>query len=146
MRLAILAAALALGGCSTGGSGASSGSLIGRFAPGNGEPGNRASQSIVAAMGEGLVGAAFSPPLGERDRLRALEAEYRALEYGSAGQAVAWKSDKGIPSGEVVAFQPYRVGSQDCRQYTHTVVAGSETRSMRGTACRNEDGSWTPLG
>jgi surface antigen len=139
----MLAAALALGGCAS--SGGSTGSVVGRFAPG-GDSGNRASQSIVAAMGDGLVGAAFASPLAERDRLRALDAEYRALEYSPAGQAVAWKGSCGDPSGEVVAYQPYRVGSQDCRQYTHTVLSGGQSRSLRGTACRNADGSWTPLG
>jgi len=139
----MLGAALALGGCAS--SGGSTGSVIGRFAPG-GDSGNRGSQSIVAAMGEGLVGAAFASPLAENDRLRALEAEYRALEYSPAGQGVAWKSENGDPSGEVVAYQPYRVGSQDCRQYTHTVSSAGQSRSMRGTACRNADGSWTPLG
>jgi surface antigen len=97
-------------------------------------------------MGDGLVGSAFASPLGERDRLRALEAEYRALEHSQAGQPVAWKSTGGDPSGEVTAYQPYRVGSQDCRQYTHTVRSTGQSRSLRGTACRNKDGSWTPLG
>lgn len=143
-RLAVLAAALALGGCASGGT--ATGSVIGRFAPGGAETGNRASQSIVAAMGDGLVGGAFVSPLGEKDRLRALEAEYRALEYAPAGQPVAWRSDRGDPSGEVIAYQPYRVGSQDCRQYTHAVSSAGQSRSLRGTACRNADGSWTPLG
>lgn len=142
--MTVLAAALALGGCASGGN--STSSVIGRFAPGGDESANRASQSIVAAMGEGLVGAAFASPLGERDRLLALEAEYRALEYSQAGQAVAWESNNGDLSGEVVASQPYRVGSQDCRQYTHTVSSAGQSRSLRGAACRNEDGSWTPLG
>ncbi len=48
-------------------------------------------------------------------------------------------------SAEVIAAQPYRVGSQDCRQYKHTVITGAEQKTGRGTACRNPDGSWTPL-
>jgi surface antigen len=143
MQLMVLAAALALGGCAS--TAGSTGSVIGRFAPGGSETGNRA-QAILAAMGDGLVGGAFASPLAERDRLKALEAEYKALEYSPAGQAVAWKGESGDPSGEVTAYQPYRVGSQDCRQYTHSVISAGQSRSMRGTACRNEDGSWTPLG
>mgnify|MGYP001144875578 CR=1 FL=1 len=77
------------------------------------------------------------------DRRKALEAEYRALEYGQGGQAVAWKGES--QSGEVVAAQPYRVGSQDCRQYSQTVFTGGTPLVARGTACRNPDGSWTPL-
>ena len=35
--------------------------------------------------------------------------------------------------------QPYRVGSQDCRQYTHTVTIDGARQTARGTACRNPD-------
>jgi surface antigen len=100
---------------------------------------------IVSAMNGGLVGGSVGSELSNRERRLGLEAEYRALEYTQGGQAVTWKSDRGSSYGEVVASQPYRVGSQDCRQYTHTVYAGGPSTSARGTACRNADGSWTPL-
>ena len=68
----------------------------------------------------------------------------RVLLRGTpAGKAVDWQGSRG--GGSVTAAQPYRVGSQDCRQYTQTVNAGGQSRSARGTACRNPDGSWTPL-
>ena len=145
MTWVVLAAGLALGGCATsgGGAGASSGSLLGQFAAGR-DPAP-ASRSILAAMGNGLVAGAVATPLAEGDRRRALEAEYHALEYSQAGQPVNWKSERGDVTGEVVAYQPYRVGSQDCRQYTHKVSYGSQSKSVGGTACRNADGSWTPL-
>lgn len=136
-----LLAAATVAGCASTSSG--SGSMMGGFAAGE-TGGNRASQSIVAAMGGGLIGQSLGGSLDERDRRRALEAEYRALEYGQAGQPVAWQGG-GSALGEVVAFQPYRVGSQDCRQYAHTVQIAGQSRSLRGTACRNDDGSWTPL-
>jgi surface antigen len=99
-------------------------------------------EQIVAAMRGGLI-AEVASDLGERDRRRALEAEYRALEHTPVGQAVAWNGS-GV-SGEVVAAAPYRVGSQDCRQYVHRVQTGAGVQTARGTACRNADGSWTPL-
>ena len=58
---------------------------------------------------------------------------------------MAWKGKPDGHYGEVVAAQPYRVGSQDCRQYTHTVYPAGQPKNARGTACRNADGSWTPL-
>ena len=75
----------------------------------------------------------------------ALEAEYRALEYTPSGRPVTWKGSQGNLYGEVTAAQPYRVGSQDCRQYTHTFSLNGPRQTVRGTACRNPDGSWTPL-
>lgn len=100
--------------------------------------------TIIAAMNGGLVGGTVGTGLSEQEKRSALEAEYKALEYTASGQKVAWHGESGH-SGEVVAAQPYRVGSQDCRQYTQTVVIGGASSTARGTACRNADGSWTPL-
>jgi surface antigen len=135
---AALFAAAFVAGCASGPSGA----MMGGFAASD-TGGNRASQSIAAAMGGGLIGGVAGDRLDGSDRRRALEAEYQALEYGQAGQPVAWKG--GDAAGEVVAYQPYRVGSQNCRQYAHTVVIAGQSRSAHGSACRNDDGSWTPL-
>lgn len=96
-------------------------------------------------MAGGLVDGSVGKDLSRADKRLALDAEYRALEYTQGGKPVSWKSASGDTTGDVVAAQPYRVGSQDCRQYTHTVFADGETQSAKGTACRNADGSWTPL-
>ncbi len=135
---ALLPAALA--GCASG----PSGTMLDGFAATD-AGGSRAARSISAAMGNGLIGGAMGDRLDPSDRRRALEAEYRALEYSPAGQAVPWQGGDGTVAGQVVAYQPYRVGSQDCRQYAHTVQIGGQSRSLQGAACRNEDGSWTPL-
>ncbi len=102
-----------------------------------------APETIIAAMGGGLIGGQLGTGISDADRGRALQAEYRALEYTPGGKSVDWQGSGA--TGSVTAAQPYRVGSQDCRQYTQTVNAGGQTRSARGTACRNPDGSWTPL-
>jgi surface antigen len=103
----------------------------------------QANSNVLAALGNGLIGNKAA--LDASDRKRALQAEYQALEYSPAGKSVEWKNASGSRSGEVVAAQPYQVGSQNCRQYTHTVRVDGTPQSARGTACRNEDGSWTPL-
>jgi surface antigen len=100
--------------------------------------------AIMKALSGGLVGGLLGQGLDTGDRRRALEAEYRALEYMPAGQAVSW-GEADVRGGRVVAGSPYRVGSQDCRQYTHTVFAGPQSQMARGSACRNPDGSWTLL-
>nr|WP_325099692.1 hypothetical protein [Aquamicrobium zhengzhouense] len=102
------------------------------------------SNAIVEAMAGGLVSRTPGVQLDWSERRRALEAEYRALEYMGVGEPVIW-GRSGQSRGEVVAGSPYRVGSQDCRQYKHTVYSGALTRTSRGTACRNSDGSWTLL-
>lgn len=141
-RAALVAAlVVTLAGCTTGAGGGSTSALVGGFAPS--EPA-QTPRAIAAAMGGGLLGGSASQ-LGDRDRQLALEAEYRALEYGRSGEAIAWQGDNSATSGQVTALQPYRVGSQDCRQYSHTVRVDGQTQTVQGAACRNADGSWTPL-
>ncbi len=101
--------------------------------------------SIMDAMNGGLIGGDIGDGLSGRERRIALEAEYRALEYTPGGQSVPWRAERSDHSGEVIPAQPYKVGSQDCRQYVHRVVVDGSERQARGTACRNPDGSWTPL-
>lgn len=149
--VALLAAMVAVSGCTTtslsktsvgAAAGAATGGLIGnKAASGNG----KVAATIIGAMAGGLVGGAVGAGLDESERRSALEAEYRALEHTPSGQPVPWTGKDAGRRGEVVAAQPYRVGSQDCRQYTQTVSIGNQPRTARGTACRNPDGSWTPL-
>ena len=103
------------------------------------------SASAITALGGGLIGGSIGRDLSSRDRRQALEAEYKALEYGQGGQVITWQSSRDINRGEVVAAQPYRVGSQDCRQFVHTLYTGNASQTARGTACRNPDGSWSLL-
>ncbi|MFB2551024.1 hypothetical protein [Ensifer soli] len=103
-----------------------------------------ASQSYIAALQGGVVSRLpGGMTLGNADRQRALEAEYRALEAAPGGQPVTWQSQS--VSGSVVAAAPYQVGSQNCRQYSHTVTSAGQQSVARGAACRNPNGSWTPL-
>lgn len=106
--------------------------------------GGRASASTpyISALQGGIISRS-GVELSDSDRQRALEAEYGALEAAPGGQPVTW-SGRGV-SGKVVAAAPYQVGSQNCRQYTHTVTANGKETVARGAACRNNDGSWSPL-
>lgn len=134
-----------MSGCATTGSEGAGGSLSSALPTPDSSDGTKVAKAIIAEMGGGLVGGKIGAGLTEREKRNGLEAEYKALEYTASGQVVTWKSDSSGRYGEVVAAQPYRVGSQDCRQYTHTVFSGGPGATARGTACRNSDGSWTPL-
>lgn len=133
MRFGILAAtglvSLALVGCTT-----SSG---GRTATAKAN-----SAVYIAALQGGIVSRA-GVELSRSEMQRALEAEYRALEAAPGGQPVAWAGSN--VRGEVVAAAPYQVGKQNCRQFTHKVVSGGRELQARGAACRNSNGTWTPL-
>lgn len=97
----------------------------------------------ITALQGGLVNRNAATQLSKADMQRALEAEYRALEAAPGGQPVEWQG-KGV-SGSVVAAAPYQVGSQNCRQYRHTLTVEGRDTTTRGAACRNADGAWAPL-
>jgi len=143
IRVALVSALLAVSGCTTLGKGGPASPVV--PPPSSGASGGKVGTSIVSAMNGGLIGGSIGAGLSDAEKRKGLEAEYKALEYNASGQKVTWKSDSTSHYGEVVAAQPYRVGSQDCRQYTHTVYTGGAGVTARGTACRNADGSWTPL-
>jgi surface antigen len=98
----------------------------------------------IRALNGGLVSQIPGLKLSKSDRARALEAEYKVLEATPSGDKVVWDGDD--THGEVVAAPPYQVGSQNCRQYSHSVSINSGApMTARGAACRNANGSWTPL-
>lgn len=103
------------------------------------------SAALIASLDGGLIGRTNTPSISARDKSTALQSEYRALEYTAPAQPVYWQSENGRLSGTVIPSQPYRVGSQDCRQYAHLVTVNGTTREQNGTACRNQDGSWSLL-
>ena len=140
MMAALAVALSALGGCTSLGGGASQPLSIA------GLDGAAASGGLLAALDGGLVGRSDMSRLSRNDRIAALQSEYRALEYTAPGDLVTWQGRSDGLAGQVVASQPYRVGSQDCRQYSHTISSsGSAPAVVRGTACRNADGSWSLL-
>lgn len=105
-----------------------------------------ASNGVLAALDGGIIGPVAGDRLSREDRVRALQAEYQALETVPVGSTVSWSGRRSGLAGEVRAAQAYQVGSQNCRQYIHTVQgAGAEPLIARGTACRDSAGAWKPL-
>lgn len=129
-----LVAALLLSGCAT--TPTSLGKSLFSEAPPS--PSTR----IIAALDGGIVGQTDAE-LSDNDMKRALEAEYRTLEAAPSGQPVIWRGDKA--NGEVTAAAPFQVGTQNCRQYSHRVIADGKQLQGRGSACRGADGSWSLL-
>jgi surface antigen len=149
---AAMSAALALGGCGPEGPtkadtglavGAIAGGLLGNTV---GKGGGRAAATIVGAVVGGIVGSEIGRSMDEQDRRLAQRAEYDAFESGDDGRPVHWRNPDNGRYGDVVPMKRYRRGEYDCRDYTHTVYIDGRPRKMRGTACRNPDGSWRNVG
>jgi surface antigen len=99
--------------------------------------------TVAGAVVGGIVGSEIGRGLDQRDREFAQKAELSALERGRTGQRTEWRNPDNGRYGEVIPLEPYRRGSQDCRDYTHKVFIDGRPQAMRGTACRNPDGTWT---
>lgn len=104
-----------------------------------------APQEAIGLKG-GLIGLQVGLLLSEADRKAALDAEYRALEFGRAGSPVNWRGGPEGIYGEVIPEAPYTIEGNHCRDYIHTIYARERPRVGRGTACRNADGSWRMAG
>ncbi len=157
MRLTrIIAAALAglmLAGCAADSgprqqdgavAGAVAGGIAGALLGGRGI-GNRVAGATLGAVAGGLLGGAIGASLDERDRQRAYAAEMQALEYGQDGAPVGWRGESSGYYGTVVPGPYYEERGSRCRGYSHTIYINGQPRAARGTACRNPDGSWTPV-
>lgn len=98
--------------------------------------------SPLASLKGGVVGQLDGMKLNVTEKQQALIAEYNALEKIDPNQPLAWNSTVNGATGQVIPFQPYRVGTQNCRAYTHTITKNGASMTGRGTACRNDDGAW----
>ncbi len=147
-----LAAGLSVAGCSGNGvSKSDSGTVLGAVA--GGVVGNQIGKgrgnvlaTVAGAVIGGIVGSEIGRGMDQRDRQLAQEAEFEALERGASGTARQWKNPDNGRYGEIVPSKPYKRGAEDCRDYTHTIYMDGRPQQMRGTACRNPDGTWQNVG
>lgn len=98
------------------------------------------------ALAGGLAGTAIEQQLDANDRRVAMDAEFRALEYGRPGAPVQWRGHTGRYYGDVVVGARYEVNDFACRDYTHTIYVDNQPQVIRGTACRQGDGTWKAIG
>jgi surface antigen len=149
VRVALLAILpLGLAGCGPEGpTHAQSGAVMGAVAGGVighqfGKGSGNVLATVAGAVVGGIVGSEIGRRLDEQDRRLAQAAEYEALERGESGRSRQWRNPDSGHYGEIVPSRPYRRQELDCRDYTHTVFIDGRPQTMRGTACRNPDGTW----
>ncbi|MFA6266593.1 MAG: RT0821/Lpp0805 family surface protein [Pseudolabrys sp.] len=124
--------------------GAGGGALLGAAVAGGGT-GDRLAGAAIGGLLGGLVGNRIGASLDEQDRQRAYAAQMDALERGPSGAPVTWKNPDSGRYGTIVPGPAYVDRGHNCRSYTHTIYINGQPETARGTACRNPDGTWTPL-
>jgi surface antigen len=111
-----------------------------------GKGGGKVAATFAGAVIGGIVGNAIGKDLDDRDRELARQAEYDAWERGAAGRPVRWRNPTKNHYGEIVPEAYYERSGSRCRDFVHTVWIDGRRQQMRGTACRNPDGTWTQVG
>lgn len=110
-----------------------------------GDRGSRVAAGVAGAALGGLIGNRIGAALDDEDRRLAYEAQLAALESGRSGAPRSWRNPDSGRYGTVVPGPAYDQGGVPCRQFTHTIYIDGRPQTARGTACRNQDGSWTPV-
>ncbi len=124
--------------------GALSGAAIGAAVTGGG-PGSRIAGGLAGALIGGLLGNRIGAAMDDEDKRRAYAAQMQALESGQSGAPVSWRNPDSGRYGTVVPGPAYQQAGNTCRQYTHTIYIDGRPQTARGAACRNPDGTWTPI-
>jgi surface antigen len=137
--------ALAAAGCATqAGTGALVGGAAGAILCSGFGSGNAQIVAIVGCSAIGAwLGGVIGAQLDEADRQRALEAQAMALNNPQP-TTVQWQGSSNY-SGTVQTEPAYTQGGQVCKPYTHTIYIQGQPEVARGTACQNNDGTWTPV-
>ncbi|MBO6757701.1 MAG: hypothetical protein JJ902_15310 [Roseibium sp.] len=137
----VLVLLAALGGCTAlSGPGGQTGGYGSSFGAGASLADVEASTAIKV-----LVNNEFGKSLEPSDRRAAAEAQRRALRARGVGAAVAWQNDRTGKSGQVRPGPLYQVNDTTCREFTHELTIDGQVLRARGTACRQENGSWQTL-
>ncbi|MGE3147582.1 MAG: RT0821/Lpp0805 family surface protein [Pseudorhodoplanes sp.] len=123
--------------------GAVAGAAIGsQFGGGTGE---RVAAGIAGAAIGGLLGNRIGAAMDDEDKQRAYMAQMDALERSPSGAPVGWENPDSGRRGTIVPGPAYDRRGTKCRAFTHTIYINGRPEVARGTACRNPDGTWTPL-
>ncbi len=141
---------------SAGGSGIGGGEAVGTLAGAGlgGLLGNQfghGSGKVLTTVGGVLLGGFLGNRVGnslDRGTIAYNQQQTQvALNNNQPGQALPWKSPSNPQvTGTIVPQQVYQnQQGQYCREYTQNILIGGQNQQSVGTACRNPDGSWTPV-
>jgi len=142
-----IAGVLALGGCGDGQiRNEEVGTVVGGVLGGllGAQVGDGSGQLAAAAAGA-LLGAYLGGNVG-----RSMDATDRAmtqqtLEAAPTGQHTTWQNPDTGNRYDVTPTRTYQEAGRPCREYTTEAWIDGKRETVRGTACREPDGSWRAI-
>lgn len=120
--------------------GATAGALIGSQI-GSGHEGTMAAIAGLSLAGA-YIGSEIGQDMDERDRREMQRRTQYALERLPSGATSTWNNPDTGSYGTITPSPGYVENGRYCRPYTQTISVDNETRTIRGTACRQDDGAW----
>jgi len=121
--------------------GATAGALIGSQI-GSGHEGTMAAIAGLSLAGA-YIGSEIGEDMDEADRREMQRRTQYALERSPSGTTSTWNNPDSGNYGSITPAPGYQNESgRYCRPYTQTLNVDGETRTVRGTACRQTDGTW----
>jgi len=138
-----VAAALAVAACETPPSkqdmGAVSGAVIGGVVGSTIGGGTGRTVAIVAGTVAGaLLGSHIGKRMDEADRMKAAQ----ALENTPTGQQTTWRNPDTGSQYSVTPTRIYEAAGAPCRDFTVNATVEGKPDTVKGTACRQADGTW----
>jgi surface antigen len=142
-----VAGLLLLSGCGDGqirnqevgtGVGAVLGGLLGaQVGKGSGQLAGVAAGALLGAFLGGNVGRTMD----ETDHSKT----QRSLEVAPTGQPTSWQNPDSGNRYDVTPTRTYEESGRPCRDYTTEAWIDGKRETVRGTACREPDGSWRSI-
>ncbi len=122
--------------------GAAIGGLVGsQFGGGTG---NKVAIGAGVLAG-GFLGNKVGKSLDCQDQQYHYDTTQNALETQKIGETSNWVNPDSGHSGEVTPTRTYTLEGQPCRDFTQTIYLEGEVEEIKGTACRQDDGTWKPV-
>ena len=142
-----VALALAVAGCETPPTkqqvGAVSGAVVGGVVGSTIGGGTGRTVAIVAGTVAGaLLGSHIGKRMDGADRMKAAQ----ALEVAPTGQQTTWRNPDSGNSYAITPTKTYESGGNPCREFTVNATVDGKPETVKGTACRQADGSWKEAG
>ncbi len=142
-----LGASLAMTGCATDRPNEQAGMVIGGALGGIlgnqvGRGSGRTAAIIVGTLAGAAIGGAVGRSMDDTDRMKT----GHALETVRTGVPSSWRNPDSGNEYTVVPTRTYESRSGPCRDYTVDAVIDGRLEKVRGTACRQPDGTWRTRG
>jgi surface antigen len=96
----------------------------------------------IGALGGAFLGSEIGKTMDTVDRQKASATQQTALENNRTGVSSRWDNPDNGHAGTVTPTRTYEWKGRNCRDYEHQVVIDGKSETVKGTACRQADGSW----